>query len=194
MAGGEATDDGIAGPAQRGDREQQIRLIGEPAAWRSGIGGLIGNRHAAAVLGLVHDAAARPGVRHPAGIFLPGCFTDTDFHDGSMAKDASRPCAGPANPRARRKRTQGTSGGGARTHGAAVRRSGGSAPAGSTGIAQAVSACTTASSALTASLGSSSICNPRCPPFRYTLVCISAAWSIATGTRFFCANGLMPPT
>ena len=30
MAGGEPADDGVAGPAQRGDAEQQIRLVGDP--------------------------------------------------------------------------------------------------------------------------------------------------------------------
>src|ERR1700693_891490 len=49
--------------------------------------------------------------------------------------------------------------------------------------AHPVNACTVAASALTASSGSSSICTPRCPPFRYTLVSVNAAWSIATATR-----------
>ena len=41
MPGGEAADDGVAGPAQRGDREQQIGLIGEPVAGGGGAGGVI---------------------------------------------------------------------------------------------------------------------------------------------------------
>ena len=32
MAGGETADDGVAGPAQRGDAEQQIGLVGDPVA------------------------------------------------------------------------------------------------------------------------------------------------------------------
>ncbi len=42
MPGGEAADDGVAGPAQRGDREQQIGLIGEPVAGGGGAGSVIG--------------------------------------------------------------------------------------------------------------------------------------------------------
>ena len=57
-----------------------------------------------------------------------------------------------------------------------------------------VSACAIAPSAFTASFGSSSICNPRWPPLRKTVAWPSAAASIATGTRFFCPNGEMPPT
>src|SRR5260370_6117759 len=51
MPGGEAADDGIAGPAQRREREQQIRLVGEPVAGGGGIGGLIGSGHAADTFG-----------------------------------------------------------------------------------------------------------------------------------------------
>jgi hypothetical protein len=40
MSGGEAADDGVAGPAQRGDGEQQIGLVGEPVA--GGGGAVIG--------------------------------------------------------------------------------------------------------------------------------------------------------
>ena len=36
MAGGQPSDDGVAGPAQRGDAEQQIRLVGEPVPGRGG--------------------------------------------------------------------------------------------------------------------------------------------------------------
>src|SRR6185503_7735666 len=45
-----------------------------------------------------------------------------------------------------------------------------------------------------ASCGASSTCNPRWPPLRNTLAWPSAAASIATGTRFFCPKGEMPPT
>src|SRR6266542_1259605 len=48
-----------------------------------------------------------------------------------------------------------------------------------------------ASRALRASFGSSCICKPRCPPFRNTLGSLRAASSIASGTRFFCAKGLI---
>jgi hypothetical protein len=43
MSGGEAADNGIAGPEQRGDAEQQIGLLGKPAAGsgRRGIRGLV---------------------------------------------------------------------------------------------------------------------------------------------------------
>src|SRR5260370_7859669 len=57
MPGGEAADDGIAGPAQRREREQQIRLVGEPVAGGGGIGGLIGSAHEAVVF--------RPGSLRP---------------------------------------------------------------------------------------------------------------------------------
>jgi hypothetical protein len=59
--------------------------------------------------------------------------------------------------------------------------------------AQAVNGRTMASRALRASFGSSSICKPRCPPLRNTLDSLRAASSMAIGTRFFCAKGLMPP-
>ena len=60
--------------------------------------------------------------------------------------------------------------------------------------AHATSARAIAPAAFTASLGSSSTCKPRWPPLRNTLAWPSAASSIATGTRFFCPNGEMPPT
>jgi hypothetical protein len=58
---------------------------------------------------------------------------------------------------------------------------------------QAVRFPTMALSTLQASFGSSCICKPRCPPFRNTLDSLMAASSIAIGTRFFCAKGLIPP-
>ena len=62
------------------------------------------------------------------------------------------------------------------------------------GAAHATRARAIAPAAFTASLGASSTCRPRWPPLRNTLAWRSAASSIATGTRFFCPNGEMPPT
>ena len=60
--------------------------------------------------------------------------------------------------------------------------------------AHATSARAIAPAAFRASWGASSTCRPRWPPLRNTLAWPSAACSIATGTRFFCPNGEMPPT
>src|SRR5215213_8306071 len=59
MPGGEAADDGVAGPAKCCDREQQIGLVGEPAAGGTEANGAIGSRHKTVEPGS-KDAAARP--------------------------------------------------------------------------------------------------------------------------------------
>ncbi len=62
MPGGEAADDGVAGPAQRGDAEQDVRLVGKPSAGRAGARGGIGSGHAAVVLDPVQTRRGpRPG-------------------------------------------------------------------------------------------------------------------------------------
>src|ERR1700728_1623936 len=61
MPGSEPADDGVTGPAQRGEAEQQIRLVGNPAAAGSGVRGGVGSRHI--FWGRFGDAAARPVVR-----------------------------------------------------------------------------------------------------------------------------------
>ena len=72
MPGGEAADDGVAGPAQRGDAEQEIRLVGEPVAGGGGARGLVGSRHQSVVLARV-QATPRPGPARTAGPdVLPG--------------------------------------------------------------------------------------------------------------------------
>src|SRR5471032_1792210 len=63
MPGGEAADDGVAGPAQRGDAEQDVRLVGKPSAGRGGARGWIGSRHAAVVLDPVRTRrSSRPSL------------------------------------------------------------------------------------------------------------------------------------
>src|SRR5438093_7372719 len=86
MPGGEAADDGVAGPAQRGDGEQQIGLVGEPAAGGGGFRAAIGNRHKAVVLG-PDSMAPRPARSStPGRNSCPACFTDTDFHRAARRK------------------------------------------------------------------------------------------------------------
>ena len=69
MAGGQPPDDGVAGPAQRGDAEQQIRLVGEPVA---AIGRVRWVRQPTFCdKGPVHGAAARPATARRAGMW-PG--------------------------------------------------------------------------------------------------------------------------
>jgi hypothetical protein len=92
VAGGHPSYDGVAGPAQRRDAEQQIRLVGEPVPG-SGGGSLFGSRHFKDKAP-IHGAAARP-----ADVAGPECSpapaTDTDLRRSSMAQDASRPCSLP---------------------------------------------------------------------------------------------------
>jgi len=63
------------------DGSQQVGLVGEPAA--RGVG--LGRCESEADMGRgrswarVHEAAARPGVRHRAGILAPPCLTDNVF-------------------------------------------------------------------------------------------------------------------
>ena len=82
MPGGEPADDGVAGPAQRGDAEQQIGLVGEPVAGRGGAG-----RRSEADMSRrpVHGAAARPASA-PGRKCDPARLTDTDFRRASMAQ------------------------------------------------------------------------------------------------------------
>jgi hypothetical protein len=56
---------------------------------------------------------------------------------------------------------------------------------------QAVRDRTMASRALRASSGASSICMPRCPPFRNMVDSLKAASSMATETRFFCEKEML---
>jgi hypothetical protein len=73
MPGGEAADDGVAGPAQRGDREQEIRLVDGPVSGRRCAWGLIGSGHGVGARSLLaaQYAAAPPGVP-PGRWLLPG--------------------------------------------------------------------------------------------------------------------------
>ena len=80
MAGGEAADDGVAGPAQRGDGEQQIGLVGEPAARGGGFRAAIGSRHRAVVLGPGSMTPRPARYSTPGRNSCPACFTDTDFY------------------------------------------------------------------------------------------------------------------
>ena len=61
MSGGEAADDGVAGPAQRGDAEQQIGLVGDPADRESACSGWDRKRTCGwSFSARFKDAAARP--------------------------------------------------------------------------------------------------------------------------------------
>src|SRR4051794_35042438 len=42
MSGGKPADDGVACPAQRGDAEQEVGLVGDPTAYGCGAAGLVG--------------------------------------------------------------------------------------------------------------------------------------------------------
>src|SRR5215475_12924169 len=96
MSGGETSDDGVAGPAQRGDAEQEVGLAGDPVARSRRTRGLVGGGHFRIQLGNIGSG----GFNTPWSVrvvwsrngFMPARFTDTDFSQGSMGRDASRPC------------------------------------------------------------------------------------------------------
>src|SRR5206468_6380819 len=93
VTGGEPSDNGIAGPAQRRDGEQQVRLIGDPV-----VAGLVGARGLASGGHLVVMAPAwrapKPSARRCPGRSKPGTFKNTETRRISMARGASAPCAG----------------------------------------------------------------------------------------------------
>src|SRR5205823_5131780 len=88
-----AADHGVARPAQRGNGQQQIRLVRDPVPAGAGARALmLGGRHGVLAIGpRFTDAVARPDLT--TGPVLPGSLKDTDFDLVSTAQDASRPCA-----------------------------------------------------------------------------------------------------
>jgi len=94
MPRGQAADDAFTGPAQRGDGEQQIGLVGEPLPGEAAREVWLEADIRQTFLGPgSNDAAARPVCGTGPEVW-PGLLTDTDFHRAAMAQDASRPCAG----------------------------------------------------------------------------------------------------
>src|SRR5207237_412250 len=95
MSSRKAANHRVAGPAQRGNGQQQIRLVRDPVPEGAGATALIlGGGHGVLAIGLrFTDAVAPPDLT--TGPVLPGSPKDTDFDLVSTAQDASRPCTGP---------------------------------------------------------------------------------------------------
>ena len=83
MPGGKPADDGVAGPAQRGDAEQQIGLVGDPVAGR---GGARWSEADIRARFLARFMTPRPAWRARRAGMLPGRLTDTDFLRASMGR------------------------------------------------------------------------------------------------------------
>jgi len=75
-------DDGVAGPAQRGDGEQQVGLVWRARPPGAGASALRSEADMErSFLARVHDAAAPARCQAPGRNFLPGpASQDTDFH------------------------------------------------------------------------------------------------------------------
>ena len=83
MARDRAADHGITGPEQRGQAQQQVRLVGEPVIRWRGAGDMFGGSHCGP--GFLNRARPARLPKSRAGGQLPGSLRDTDLWHASMA-------------------------------------------------------------------------------------------------------------